>query len=75
LLSLASDFNRYLATKPQSHLILEGHADRRGSDEYNNALTERRVERTRRFLIEHGVPSANIETRSLGKQETWTPSR
>jgi outer membrane protein OmpA-like peptidoglycan-associated protein len=69
LLSLASDFNRYLATKPQSHLILEGHADRRGSDEYNNQLTERRVERTRRFLIEHGVPSANIETRSLGKQE------
>ena len=69
LLSLASDFNRYLETKPQSHLILEGHADRRGSEEYNNELTQRRVERTKRFLIEHGVPSANIETRSLGKQE------
>jgi len=69
LLSLASDFNRYLASKPGSHLILEGHADLRGSAEYNDALTQRRVERTRRFLIEHGVPSANIETRSLGKQE------
>jgi outer membrane protein OmpA-like peptidoglycan-associated protein len=69
LRSLASDFNRYLASKPQSHLILEGHADRRGSIEYNNALTERRVARTMRFLIEHGVPAANIETRSLGKQE------
>ena len=67
LLSLASDFNRYVTSRPQSHLILEGHADRRGSVEYNNALTERRVERTKRFLIEHGVPAANIETRSVGK--------
>ena len=69
LRSLASDFNRYLTVKPQSHLILEGHADRRGSAEYNKDLTARRVERTKRFLIEHGVPAANIETRSLGKDE------
>jgi outer membrane protein OmpA-like peptidoglycan-associated protein len=69
LLSLANDFNRYLTFKPQAHLILEGHADRRGSIEYNNHLTERRVERTKSFLVEHGVPDANIETRALGKQE------
>lgn len=69
LRSLASDFNRYLTSKPQAHLILEGHADLRGSVEYNNELTERRVERTKRFLVEHGVPAANIETRSLGKEE------
>ena len=50
-------------------MILEGHADRRGTVEYNNDLTERRVERTKSFLVEHGVPAANIETRSLGKQE------
>ena len=69
LLSLATDFNRYLTSKPQAHLILEGHADRRGSIEYNKDLTERRVERTKSFLVEHGVPAANIETRSFGKQE------
>jgi outer membrane protein OmpA-like peptidoglycan-associated protein len=50
-------------------LILEGHADRRGSIEYNQNLTERRVERTKSFLVEHGVPDANIETRALGNQE------
>jgi outer membrane protein OmpA-like peptidoglycan-associated protein len=50
-------------------LILEGHADRRGSIEYNQDLTERRVERAKSFLVEHGVPAANIETRALGKQE------
>jgi outer membrane protein OmpA-like peptidoglycan-associated protein/opacity protein-like surface antigen len=69
LLSLANDFNRYLTYKPQAHLILEGHADRRGSIEYNQALTERRVARAKSFLVEHGVPDANVETRALGKQE------
>lgn len=69
LLSLAKDFNRYLTFKPQAHLILEGHADRRGPVDYNKELTERRVERTKGFLVEHGVPAANIETRALGKQD------
>jgi outer membrane protein OmpA-like peptidoglycan-associated protein len=69
LLSLANDFTRYLTFKSQAHLILEGHADRRGSVQYNNDLTERRVERTKNFLVEHGVPAANIETRSFGSQK------
>jgi outer membrane protein OmpA-like peptidoglycan-associated protein/opacity protein-like surface antigen len=69
LLSLAADFNRYLTFKPQAHLILEGHADRRGSVEYNKDLTERRVGRAKSFLVEHGVPDANIETRALGKEQ------
>ena len=37
--------------------------------EYNNALTERRVARSKNFLVEQGVPAASIETRSLGKQQ------
>jgi outer membrane protein OmpA-like peptidoglycan-associated protein len=69
LLELANDFNRYLILMPRAHLILEGHADRRGSVQFNNDLTERRVESAKGFLVEHGIPAANIETRSLGKQE------
>jgi outer membrane protein OmpA-like peptidoglycan-associated protein/opacity protein-like surface antigen len=69
LLILVSDFKRYLTFKPQAHLILEGHADRRGPLEYNKDLTERRVELTKSFLVERGVPGANIETRALGQQE------
>ncbi len=69
LQSLANDFTRYLTFKPEAHLILEGHADRRGSIEYNQQLTERRVERTKSFLVDHGVPAANVETRALGEQE------
>jgi outer membrane protein OmpA-like peptidoglycan-associated protein len=56
-------------------LTLEGHADPRGSVEYNQALSERRVERTKRFLIEHGVPGANLETKALGEQQNLTEAQ
>jgi outer membrane protein OmpA-like peptidoglycan-associated protein/opacity protein-like surface antigen len=66
---LAQNYKSYLRYKPDAHLILGGHADSRGSEEYNKALTERRVERTRNFLVEHGVPADHIETRSFGKDD------
>jgi outer membrane protein OmpA-like peptidoglycan-associated protein len=69
LATLAEDLKRYLTFKPQAHLILYGHADQRGSKEYNKALTERRVERTKSFLVEHGVSPTAIETRSFGDED------
>jgi hypothetical protein len=75
LVSLASDFKKYLETKPDAHLILEGHADPRASVEYNQALSERRVERTKQFLLEHGVPAANIETKAFGEQRNLTEAQ
>jgi outer membrane protein OmpA-like peptidoglycan-associated protein len=69
LLALAADFGRYLTYKPQAHLVLEGHADRRGEVQFNQELTERRVERAKGFLVAHGVPAGNIETRALGMQD------
>lgn len=69
LRTLAADFKKYLEIKPDAHLTLEGHADPRGSVEYNQALTERRVARSKSFLVEQGVPAANIETRSFGKEQ------
>jgi outer membrane protein OmpA-like peptidoglycan-associated protein len=75
LRTLASDFKTYLTFKPDAHLTLEGHADPRGSVEYNDALTERRVARSKSFLVEQGVPAASIETRSLGKQHLLTSAQ
>jgi outer membrane protein OmpA-like peptidoglycan-associated protein len=72
LISLADDFKKYLATKPDAHLILSGHADHRGSAEFNQALSERRVERVKSFLVEQGVPEANIETKAFGKEDNLT---
>jgi outer membrane protein OmpA-like peptidoglycan-associated protein len=72
LVALAADFKKYLEVKPDAHLILGGHADHRGSVEYNQALTERRVDRVKGFLVEQGVPEANIETKAFGKQQNLT---
>jgi outer membrane protein OmpA-like peptidoglycan-associated protein len=69
LIALATDFQRYLIFRPEAHLILGGHADNRGTNEYNKVPTERRVERAKSFLAEHGVPSASIDVRSFGKED------
>jgi outer membrane protein OmpA-like peptidoglycan-associated protein len=70
--TLAEDFKSYLKYKPDAHLILGGHADPRGSAEYNKGLTQRRVGRTQNSLVEHGVPADHIETRSFGKEDQLT---
>jgi hypothetical protein len=46
-----------------------GHADVRGSEAYNRALSERRAILIRDFLVSQGVPSHKIQTRSVGKDE------
>jgi hypothetical protein len=72
LIALADDFKKYLESKPDAHLILGGHADHRGSVEYNQALTERRVNSTKSFLVEQGVPEASIDTKAFGKEDNLT---
>ncbi|HET7206845.1 MAG TPA: OmpA family protein [Terriglobales bacterium] len=72
LLNLATDFKKYLEAKPDTHLVLEGHADIRGAAAFNQALSERRVARVKSFLVEQGVPEANIETKAFGAQHNLT---
>ena len=47
---------------------MEGHADERGSAEYNLGLGDRRSIAARDFLVQLGVPSANLSTISYGKE-------
>lgn len=70
--TLATDFKKYLESKPDAHLILQGHADKRGTAAYNQALSERRVNSTKNFLVQHGVPEANIETKAFGAEQNLT---
>jgi len=72
LIALAADFKKYLETSPDAHLILGGHADHRGSVEYNQALSERRVNSTKNFLVAQGVPEANIDVKAFGKGDNLT---
>ena len=40
--------------------------------EYNKGLTDRRVDRAKNFLVEHGVPADHFELKSFGKEEQLT---
>ncbi|HWZ42588.1 MAG TPA: OmpA family protein [Candidatus Saccharimonadales bacterium] len=68
LASVANDFKNYLETYPKATLVLEAHADPRGTPEYNLALTERRAARAKKALVERGIPAANLETKAFGEQ-------
>ena len=50
-------------------VILEGHADERGSRDYNLTLGERRALAVRAYLIELGVSPSQIQTRSYGEEK------
>lgn len=51
----------------QGRITAEGHADARGSREFNFALAERRATAVRRYLIEHGLQATSIRIVSYGK--------
>lgn len=69
LTTLAADFAKYLSFRKDAHLILQGHADPRGGPDYNKALSDRRVARTKQFLVDHGVSADAIETQGLGEEQ------
>ncbi len=56
-----------LRASPQVRLRVEGHADERGSTEYNLALGNRRAEQIRQFLVGFGLSQANFEIVSMGE--------
>lgn len=69
LSTLATDFKAYLQFKPDAHITLTGHADPRGSEEFNQKLTERRVNRVKQYLVEQGVPDSAVAVNAVGKSQ------
>jgi peptidoglycan-associated lipoprotein len=57
-----------LRSSPALRLRLEGHADERGSTEYNLALGSRRAESVRDFLSGFGIPANRFTTTSFGEE-------
>jgi len=49
-------------------ITVEGHADERGTREYNLALAERRAASVRAFLVSQGIPANRVATISYGKE-------
>lgn len=58
----------YLAANPGLALTLEGHADERGSREYNIALGERRAEAVKRVMLAEGAAPGQMATVSYGEE-------
>lgn len=50
-------------------IVVEGHSDERGSNEYNMALGERRALAVRAYLIGLGIPADRIQTKSMGEED------
>lgn len=59
--------------KKWKQIVLEGHCDERGSEEYNLALGERRANSVRSYLMSLGVPGSKIMTVSYGESRPAKP--
>jgi len=59
----------YLSSNPGVNLIVEGHCDERGSNEYNLALGERRALAIRAYLVGLGIDGARVTTKSFGEEQ------
>ncbi|MEX0406257.1 peptidoglycan-associated lipoprotein Pal [Aquibium sp. LZ166] len=59
---------QWLSQYPTYAITIEGHADERGTREYNLALGARRAAATRDFLVARGVPATRLRTISYGKE-------
>jgi len=63
LRSLATTLNNY----PQSSIIIKGHTDAEGADDYNQRLSEERADRVRNYLISEGVAPQRITAIGFGE--------
>ena len=59
---------QWLQTYPRYSFTIEGHADERGTREYNIALGARRAQSVRNFLISRGIDASRMRTISYGKE-------
>jgi peptidoglycan-associated lipoprotein len=61
----------FLSQHPNIKVVVEGHCDDRGSEEYNIALGTSRAETVKRTLVQQGIPADHIRTVSFGKEKPF----
>jgi len=69
LTNLAAGFKQYLEYDPEAKLSLDGNTDGRGRNDYNQSLSELRVQRVKDFLISQGIAAEKIDTSVNGEQK------
>ncbi len=73
-----------LQANPGAMIIIEGHCDERGTEEYNLGLGERRASSAKNYLVSLGISASRIKTISYGEErpfkwghneEAWSQNR
>jgi OOP family OmpA-OmpF porin len=63
-----------LQANPDLRVRIDGHTDSRGSDAYNQALSERRANAVRQFFIENGIDGSRLQSRGFGESQPEVPN-
>jgi peptidoglycan-associated lipoprotein len=63
----------HLRSSPSIRVRIDGHADERGSVEYNLALGMRRAQAVRQYLMDFGLDATRFETNSFGEDRPLVP--
>ena len=64
----STELREILKDYPDYKLTIEGHCDERGSAEYNIALGQERAQASKDYLVQVGIPAAQLSTVSYGKE-------
>jgi peptidoglycan-associated lipoprotein len=65
----------WLKTNAGYSVLIEGHCDERGTNEYNIALGEHRARVTKQYLVANGIDATRIATVSYGKERPFCTER
>lgn len=65
---------QYLLSNPSHVMVIEGHCDERGSNEYNLSLSEQRAIGVRDYMVSLGIDAARLQTRPFGEEKPADPS-
>jgi peptidoglycan-associated lipoprotein len=63
----------WLRNNPRASVIIEGHCDERGTNEYNLALGDRRAFSSKSFLVDLGIDDSRLTTVSYGEERPLDP--
>jgi peptidoglycan-associated lipoprotein len=63
----------WLKKNPQYNLLIEGHCDERGTEQYNLALGDRRANSAKDYMVALGVDAGRVRTVSYGEERPFDP--
>ncbi|HXQ96828.1 MAG TPA: peptidoglycan-associated lipoprotein Pal, partial [Candidatus Limnocylindrales bacterium] len=69
--SVLSRDAEYLRAHPEVKIVIQGHCDDRGGEEYNIGLGDRRATEAKEYLVSQGISPERIQTVSLGKEQPF----